>query len=500
MILTSLQFLLFLAFSLTLYFVLPRRFQYIYLLIIGVVFYCLSATPWTIVYLLAGVGITYAGTLLYECTGKKWIVYTAVLANVMFLVMLKYLNLLGTTAARFASLFSIDLGYTEVNWLAPLGLSFYTLQLIGYILDCYWGSIQPEHNFLKVALFASYFPQLTSGPIVRFEQVKDQLFEQHRPCYQRIVYGLWRILWGFFKKIVIANNLAGFVDFEYMVPFMYQGLNIWIATAAFCLQLYADFSGCMDIILGASECFGIVLPENFNVPFFSRTIQEFWRRWHITLGAWLRDYIMNPILKSDLSYNLKQFCVKHLGKKKGKKIHVYFAMLVLWMAMGIWHGSSWKYAIGEGLWFWLLIVLGQCLEPVGKKIVKFLHIPTESFGWHVFQSVRTFCCFMVGMVFFRAVNTPIAWQILQMGFSNWQDGVTVLTYFTSGMRVVLLVGMGILLVVDTMKYRGISVRDWLAKRNIIVRWGIVYMIGLFTILQAIAQIGIETGAFIYGQF
>jgi D-alanyl-lipoteichoic acid acyltransferase DltB (MBOAT superfamily) len=290
------------------------------------------------------------------------------------------------------------------------------------------------------------------------------------------------------------------VDIEYYAPYYYQGLNVWLGTAAFCFQLYADFSGCMDIIMGTSECFGIYLPENFHTPFFSRSIQEFWRRWHITLGAWLRDYIMNPILKSDFSYHLKQRSMKLLGKKRGKKIHVYLAMFVLWMAMGLWHGSSWKYAIGEGLWFWLLIVLGECFAPLLKKLVQVFRIPTESFGWHLFQSVRTFLCFMVGMVFFRGVTTSVAWQIIQFGFHNWDSGVTVLACLPLSTILVLVIALALMLVVDTVSYRGISVRDTLAGLPTGVRWGILYAAGVLIILQAIHQIGIEAGSFIYGQF
>jgi D-alanyl-lipoteichoic acid acyltransferase DltB (MBOAT superfamily) len=371
MVLTSFSYLIFLAVSLVVYYIFPKRMQYICLLVESVVFYCLSATPWTILYLIGGIAVSYLATVFNDRmvkkaknseqeedgkkaarllkAGKAAVVF-GVTANIACLVLLKYLNLFIETANSFASLFSIETGWGTVNWVASLGLSFYTLQLIGYILDCYWGTVEPEHNFAKMALFACYFPEMTSGPIVRFEDVKDQLYAPHKAEYKRIVYGLWRILWGFFKKIVIANNLASLVDFEYNAPFLYQGLNVWLGTAAFCIQLYADFSGCMDIIMGTSECFGIHLPENFQAPFFSRSIQEFWRRWHITLGAWLRDYIMNPILKSEFSYQLKQRSMKLLGKKRGKKVHVYVAMFVLWMAMGLWHGSSWKYAIGEGLW------------------------------------------------------------------------------------------------------------------------------------------------------
>lgn len=515
MVLTSFQYIIFLIISLLIYYAAPSKIQYICLLASSIVFYCLSATPWTIVYLGGGIVVSYLSTIIndklvikakmcenekkYYKMGKMAIAF-GVLANVVCLVLLKYLNLFIGTANALVSIFSINTKFGTVNWIASLGLSFYTLQLIGYILDCYWGTIKPEYNIAKVALFASYFPELTSGPIVRYDEVEAQLFANHLPTYKTMVYGFWRILWGFFKKIVVANNLATLVDFEYNAPYLYPGLNVWVGTAAFCIQLYADFSGCMDIVLGTSECFDIYLPENFNAPFFSRTIQEFWRRWHITLGAWLRDYIMNPILKSDFSYKLKQKCIKIFGKKRGKKIHVYFAMLVLWMTMGLWHGSSWKYAIGEGLWFWLLIVLGECTSSTLKKIIALFHIPIKSGAWHVFQSVRTFLCFMVGMVFFRGVSTQIAFQIIKFGFIDWNSGIKILNCLLPGTKGILVIALALMLVVDIFKYKEIPIRDTLSKLPIAARWCILYSIGIMIMLQVVNQIGLETGLFIYGQF
>lgn len=518
MTLTSIKFLLFFAAVLIMYFLIPKKIQYVYLLVVSLAFYFLSATKWTIVYPFLGVTITYLATNLNkhfhekadalsdEKQAKRLLllgkiaIYGSVIINLIFLVLLKYLNLIINTTNKLASLFGVSLGLVNVNWLASLGLSFYTLQLIGYTLDCYWGTITPQKNYLKFALFAAYFPELTSGPIVRYEDVKDQLYAPHRFDYKRVVYGFWRILWGFFKKLVLSESLSLLVTPAYSNPDGYAGFNLWIATFAFCLQLYTDFSGCMDIIMGVSECFGIYLPENFNAPFFSRTIQEFWQRWHITLGGWLRDYIMNPILKSDFAYNLKQFCIKHLGKKRGKKIHVYFAMLILWLAMGIWHGGSWKYALGEGLWFWLLIVLGESFSPLSKKLVEKLHINTECAGWHIFQSIRTFLCFSVGMIFFRADSTTGSIYIIKKAFTSLSTPITIFDAFDTYTIVVVVFGLILLLIMDTFKYKQVSVRDTLAGSHITIRWFCLYAMILLLTLHSIRRIGLETGAFIYGQF
>ena len=405
---TSVLFFAFVAVCLLIYWNLPGKYQWILLLISSLVFYCVSAKIYTIIYLCFSVVSVYLATKYFdkvnnsddnENNHKKLVLVLVVICNIAILVLLKYTNLGINT---FNYIFGTKI--LNVNWLAPLAISFYTLQIVSYLLDNYWGVAKTEKNILKLFLFTSYFPQMVSGPISRYSQIGEQLVSEHRFDYDRVTNGIKRIALGLIKKMAISNRLAIVVDEMYASTELHSGVYGIVAAVLFVLELYTDFSGCMDIVLGVSECFGISLPENFRAPFFSKTVQEFWRRWHITLGQWLRDYIMNPILKSKSMISLGRVTKKRLGKKQGKKIPVYISMLVLWLVMGLWHGSSWKYIIGEGLWFWAVIVLGHILESPFNSIKKCLRIKENNIVWKSFQVVRTVIIFAIGNIFFHAVS------------------------------------------------------------------------------------------------
>lgn len=408
---TSIYFYIFVGIVLLIYWNLPQKYQWKLLLASSVLFYCLSAHPATILYLIFSIVTVYCAVNYFQMTEtrgnadenserkRRRVLIITLVANVGLLVILKYTNLGIHTWNRLFAGCGIVLD--EVHWLEPLAISFYTLQLVSYLLDCYWGVAQVEKNVFRLALFASYFPQMVSGPISRYSEIGDQLFEKHGIDYNRVVHGLKRIAWGLLKKLAISNRVAVAVNAIWEKPETFSGFYIWIVAAGFAIQLYTDFSGCMDIVLGVSECFGIYLPENFRAPLLSKSVQEFWQRWHITLGGWLRDYIMNPLSKSDAMINFGQKCRKRFGKKRGKKIPVYLSMFAVWFLMGLWHGNSWSF-VAQGLWFWMVIVLGQMLkEPFGIWKKK-LHINEKSFMWQAFQVVRTFAAFVVGSIFFRA--------------------------------------------------------------------------------------------------
>lgn len=415
---TSAGFLILVAVSLLIYWNIPAKYQWYILLIDSIIFYLFSLSPYTFVYLLLSVASIYIGSRYFEKPQKsdqkkKICLIVVICFNLLILAVLKYSNLFIQTANYFRT------GETQLAFLhlaAPLAISFYTLQAIAYLLDCYWGQIKAEKNLLKLLLFICYFPLMNSGPISRYSQLGTQLIQEHAFDYQRTVSGLRRIFWGIIKKVIIANRLTYLVNFLFNNYETFDGIWIWAGVVLFSIELYFDFSGCMDIVIGASKCFGIILEENFLAPFFSRTIQEFWQRWHITLGKWLKDYIMNPILKSHRFVQLGKNCKKRWGKK-GKKIPAYIAMFVLWSAMGMWHGGdSWKYIIGEGWWFWLVIVLGQSLEPAFEKAKNTLHIKEENAIWILFQRLRTLLVFSTGMIFFRAKNLETAWDMLRNSF------------------------------------------------------------------------------------
>lgn len=388
---------------------------------------------------------------------------------------------------------------------APLGISYFTLSLTSYILDSYWG-VKPEKNPLKILLFGVYFPLLTSGPIVRYDETGKELFKEHRWNYEAACFGLQRILWGFFKKIVISERLAVIVNTVYENPTTYRGLYVWIAVLCFTGQLYTDFSGCIDIVLGISELFGIKLPENFNLPFSARNLSEFWRKWHITLGLWLKNYIMYPLLKSGPFQRLGKWSKKNLGKHFGKNLPIWIALFITWFCIGFWHGGAWHYIIGVGLWFWFVVVLGEMLSPMFQKITAKLHLRTDTFSWHLFQSLRTLLFFSLGLGFFRANSLRDGIALYKAGLSAFNPWILVdrsllnlgLTGSELNILVLSFIILGIVSVVRN--YANCSIRELVAKQGVCFRWAT--WLGLFLLVLIFGHYGAGYNAadFIYRAF
>mgnify|MGYP002868293865 CR=1 FL=1 len=353
------------------------------------------------------------------------------------------------------------------------------------LLDSYWEVAPIERNPLKVLLYTCFFPLMVSGPICRRSEYGDNLFTEHRFDYDRVTRAFRRMAWGIAKKVVVADRLAVFVSYMFGNPDEFVGLWTVLAGIGFIAELYFDFSGCMDIVIGASACFGIILPENFRAPFLSRSVQEIWQRWHITLGAWLKYYIMYPILKSRAMIRLVPVCKRKFGKR-GKKIPSYGAMFIVWSLVGLWHGNSWKYIIGEGWWFWLVIVLEQVLEPYSKRLTDFLKINRSSTVWHMLQTVWTLLLFETGMLFFRADTMQGALHMFRNMFRKTTLlGPLKLLYHAcwagfggSGVLLsVAILGAGQILC-DFSLNRGHSIQDKIVAAPAILRWA-AYLVLIF---------------------
>lgn len=514
MSLTSLNFLVFLIVTGICYYILPKRTQPYCLLVASVAFYCMVGEPWTFIYLFVSIVSVYAGTRLMEWIRKnkpqkqkklcRIVFVTVLLCNLGILAVLKYTNFMIYNLAYLVKLLHLDISVHTVSWAASLGISYYTLQIVSYLTDVYWEVQRPQHKFFRVALFACFFPQMVSGPISRYSELGVQLEQEHRFSLEQVERGACRILWGFFKKLVISEKLAVIVNAIYADPVGYHGLYIWTAMLLFPIQIYTDFSGCMDIVLGAAECFGIFLPENFRTPFFSRTIQEFWQRWHITLGLWLKDYVMYPILKSNHFVAMGDKLKKKYGRKIGKQIPLYIAMLVLWFCNGIWHGNSWKYIIGVGLWYWFAIIMGQIFEPVSKRMINILHIPTESVVWHIFQSVRTYIVYGIGALFFCATDLRNGAFLIKCGFLEFNPQIfTDGSFLQMGLDGYDLVMLGIMIVfafVISVLGRNGYVRDKIAAKNPLFGGFIWIMLLVIVLVFGSYGNGYNASSFIYAKF
>ena len=417
MTITSISFFVIVAVLIILFYVLPHQCQKILLLLATIVF-CLSTGGISmIVTLFFSIITTWAGSLLIEkavtLRKKRVVLGFTLILNIGILFSTKYINFFVYTGRILANIFNFQIQLNEITILAPLGLSFFMLQVIGYLIDVYRGVVVAQKNFLTYALFASYFPQLVQGPINRYGEIIESLTSPKTFDYNKLMYGLQRMLWGLFKKLVIAERLTVIANTIYTDFEKYKGLYIIYGTVCFAFQLYADFSGAIDIVLGCSEALGIKMAENFNNPFLSRSISEYWRRWHITLGTWMKDYVFYPLLRSKLFMNLGMKSRKLFGKKRGKNMTTYLGMFFLWFTVGIWHGGAWKYIIGSGLLHYFYIVSGQLLHPVFHKIVLIFNINKECILYKCFEIVRTFLLVCIGFVFFRASSTSVALQMLR---------------------------------------------------------------------------------------
>lgn len=497
--------------ALILYYGVPVRFRWMILCGFSGYFVISANGIKLALYMLAVILLTYAAAILVDKYRENVRISRAVLicgiaADGISLVAMKELNFFIHGVRAAAGIFGKAVPLQPVSILAPIGISYYTLSLIGYLVDVYWETAKAEKNPLKVALFTGYFPLLIAGPIVRKREVFDELIEGQKFHYENVTFGLQRIVWGFFKKLVISERFAVIVNAVYGNYFVYSGLYIWVAAICFLLQLYTDFSGGIDICLGVSQLFGIRLPENFDLPFLSRSVSEFWRRWHITLGGWLRDYIYYPMMKSNVMQDMGAKSKKILGKKKGKNIPLYIVTLVSWFLVGFWHGGGWNYIFGVGLFYGLVIIAGQMFEPLSKKLIKVLKIRTECFSWHLFQMARTFLVLVFANSLFRAASLKSGFQMWKMAFSLWNPWIFFdQSLYGLGLNQteweILMFGMLVLIVCGLLRYfLKISVRQWLLQQNMLFQWGVMILLVVWVFVYGYYGPGYDAGAFIYFQF
>lgn len=521
----SMEFLLFLLVSVVGYYLIPKKGQWIWLLIVSYLFY-LSSGVKVLLFLVTTTVSTFVTGLLLEkedvrlkqlikskkdkltaevkkmykdkskCR-KRWLLAGALVLNFGILAVLKYCNF---AIDNWNLLF--DTNYEHVNFLLPLGISFYTFQSMGYLIDVYRKKYTPDHNLFRFALFVSYFPQLLQGPIGRFERLSHQFFVSHSFDLVRIERGLQLMLWGYFKKMVLADRAAILVNQVFQQYESYSGMTVIIAVLGYSLQLYADFSGGMDVVMGASECFGISLDQNFRQPYFARSISDFWHRWHITLGTWMKDYIFYPLSLSKGMNRFGKFTKKYFGKHVGRVLPVCISNLVIFFVVGVWHGAAWKF-IAYGLYNGLIIAFSNLVAPLYQKAGKALHIPQKAKPWMVFQILRTFVLVNIGWYFDMGISFTAALIMMKQtvtGFSflTLTDGSLLQLGLSMADYAVLIMGSMVIFVVSLLKEHKISVRESLSKKPLIVRWG-VYLL-LMVSIPLLGQVTTGQGGFIYAQF
>ena len=394
------KFFLFLCILLLAYYLLPtKKYQWV-LLLCGSIFFYVNSSPYYLIFLLLSSITTYMlGLRIDGCENRskaKQMMILAIGINIGILFILKYTVLVFDIAT---SLFGIKT--PTVNFILPLGISFYTFMVVSYIADIYKGEIKAETNFFKYLLYVSYFPQIIEGPINRYSHMQNELYSSHEFDFVKCRNASYRILMGLFKKVVIAGRFGVYVDRVFDNVTGYNGLTLLLATVFYVIQLYADFSGCMDLVLGISELFGIKMAENFNLPLFSENVSEFWRRWHITLGAWFRDYIYYPVFRSEFSKKVKSVFAKTALKKQAMNICAAVALFCVWFFTGLWHGAAVHYVVW-GLYYAVILIFDLFMTNNFKKWKKRLGINKDTKWYKIFSIVRTIIIVTFGELIFRA--------------------------------------------------------------------------------------------------
>jgi len=513
----SFTFTIFLLISLFVYYLAPKRFQWLVLLFANTVFYAFSGIG-NLVFILASSFITFFGAKIVSDMNvalkakkselskgdfkaekastliRKRIVLLSMLAiNVGILIYLKYWRIL----------------VGSKTLLLPLGISYYTLTTIGYFMDIYNSKYEREHNFLKYLVFVSFFPQLVLGPIVRYNQSGVQIREEHRFDFGNIKHGFMLILYGSLKKYLVADLLVKHVGTIFDGVYTnYQGCVLVMGILMYAIYQYADFSGGTDLVLGIAELFGIKLPQNFKQPYFSVSLANFWQRWHITLGGWMRDYIFYPFALIKPMQNLSKWCTNHLGKHFGRTLPACIANILVFMLVGLWHGPELHFFIW-GLYNGLVIALSDILKPVFEKVNEKLHVNAKSWGWHIFQIIRTFIIVNIGWYFDRIVDVPKSFAYLRNTFINFGNPFMLaskdfmnqilgnISDFQSHI-VLIILGSLIIFVVSVLKENKIDVYGEIQKKNIAVRW-LAYYIPLILVILSLSFSEGDTG-FMYAQY
>lgn len=503
MLFNSLSYLIFFPCVAVLYYITPwQKVRNLFLLIASYYFY-MCWDPRFILLMLGCTVITYFDAIFIDIakreeaahvdqakrhTGRATLYITVTLIFVLsVLAWFKYANFLTESLVAIANAAGLPINIPKVNVALPVGISFFTFQSLSYDIDVYRGTTKVEKNFLRYALFVSFFPQLVAGPIERSSNLLKQFESKHEFRQEEILKGLMLMLWGFFMKIVIADRVATLVDQVYNYHTSYQGLIPMLATALFAVQIYCDFNGYTTIAIGSAQVMGFNLMKNFEQPYLTTSVAEFWRKWHISLTSWFRDYIYFP-----------------LGGSRCAKWKKYRNIMIVFLISGLWHGANWTYVVWGGL-NGLMQIIGDILMPLRKKVWKKARVDTKSFGFKLLQGIITFILVDFAWTFFRATSIQEAFEIIRSSFAVFNPWVLFDgTLYTLGLSKVefwvMVMSILVLLGVDILHVKGISIRESVLKQPLVIRWGLYYTAILAILIFGVYGPGYNAANFIYFQF
>ena len=472
MLFNSLQFLIFFPIVVTLFFLLPQKRRWVLLLIASYYFYMCWKVEY-IVLIITSTLIDYfvaqkMAALKEKVKRKKWLLIS-LFSNLGILFGFKYFNFVNANVQAIFDQFNVFYGVPAFDVLLPVGISFYTFQTLSYTIDVYNGKTPVQNHLGIFAVYVSFFPQLVAGPIERSNRLLPQFFKKHKFSYERARYGLQQMMWGFFKKVVIADRLAIVVDAVYNNPSNYSGFALIVATVFFTFQIYCDFSGYSDIAIGSARVMGFELMENFKRPYFSKSISEFWKRWHISLSTWFRDYLYIP-----------------LGGNKVVKWKWYYNLFITFLVSGFWHGANWTFIVWGAL-HGTYLISSIILSKPKEKILKVLKLKNTTIH-KLYQVSFTFALAVFAWIFFRANNLSDAFYVINNMFSDIGD-YTDFEKMKLNLRGLgvgindILISVGLVAFMECYNLYERSGDVWLKLKTKPrwIRWGIYYIL-LFGIL------------------
>lgn len=492
MLFNSFSFLVFFPIVAIGYYLLPQRFRWMWLLAASCYFY-MAFIPAYILILAYLIVIDFAAGIFIERSQgkvrKRWL-KASILANVGTLFFFKYFNFFNANVARVAGLLHWNYSPLALAIALPLGLSFHTFQSLAYVIEVYKGRYKAERHFGIYALYVMFFPQLVAGPIERPQELLPQLHARHDFEEPNITEGLRVMLWGFFKKVVVADTIGTVVDSVYGNLHGSTGPLLALAAVAFAIQLYTDFSGYSDIARGAAKVFGINLVNNFNTPYFSHSVAEFWRRWHISLSSWFRDYFYQPIA---------------LAWTRISKIGLPLALFVTFVVIGLWHGAAWTFII-FGAIFGFFIVFAMATQKIRARIARAIGLASHPRIYAAWQILVTFLLASFAFIFFRAQSLSDALYFVGHLASGW--GVVAHAAFLksillhpmmpglSGLHTVLIILASMLAIVGEYLNHRYHIIEWFGAHPRVIRWTAYYVL----ILWILAFGHYQARTFIYFQF
>ena len=537
---TSLNFLFFVLATMLVYFLFPaKKYKWTVLLAASVFFYIVCGYKFAF-YILFTTLSTYLIALWIERVAdkskkllkekkKEWdrdqkknyknrikvqkrlIMTLALVINFGILAFLKYYNFFAGSLNDVLGSFGVAFSAPTLKLVLPLGISFYTFQSMGYIVDVYREKTAAQRNPFKLLLFVSFFPQIIQGPISIYDQLAHQLFEPHEFSFTRMKHGMELILWGFFKKLVIADRAAVLITAVEKDYAQYNGTALTFTILLYALQLYADFSGGIDISRGVAQIFGIDMIDNFKRPYFSRSINEYWRRWHISLGGWLKNYLFYPIAMSNVFINAgkkmknTRFGKTAAGAHVAKVLPTSVASLIVFLVVGVWHGADWKY-VAFGLWNGVIIMLSILLQPLFDGVVDKLHIKRTNPFFIGFQIFRTLIVVLVGYVFDVAPSFGEGMRTLTEFFTNQNipqafEQLSKIPLIAHDYAVIGLGGVVILIAsLIQERHQDTDIRHMLDKKSFATRFALLYIGVMSVVIFGIYGSGYNAADFVYMQF